>query len=108
MGTGQWQPWNRNDFAPNPINAVVVLNDPSVENNPNSDTLVILTNGPVQKPLKSYDGYDERNEIENGLFREDKQAWFIERPPRNTASAFRAHAYFTIIMMTLTTAFRTC
>jgi len=105
LGRGSHE--NRNDFAPNPINAVVVFNDRYVENNPNSDTLVILTNDSVKKRLIAYDGYDERSETENGLFWESKQAWFIERPARNTASAFRAHAYITIIMMALTTAFRT-
>jgi hypothetical protein len=105
LGSGSHE--NRNDFTPNPINAVVVLNDPYVENNPNSDTLVILTNDSVKKPLIAYDGYDERSEIENGLFRESKQAWFVERPARNTASAFRAHVYLTLITMALTTAFRT-
>ena len=105
LGSGSHE--NRNDFVPNPINAIVVLHDPYLENNPNSDTLVILTNGSVQEPLKSYDGFDERSEIENGLFREAKQAWFIERPTRNTANAFRAHAYLSLIVMALTTAFRT-
>lgn len=105
LGSGSHE--NRNDFVPNPINAVVVLHDPYMENNPASDTLVILTNGSVQKPLTTYDGYDERSEMENGLYREAKQAWFIQRPARNNADAFRAHAYLTLIMMMLTTAFRT-
>ncbi len=105
LGSGSHE--NRNDFLLNLIHAVAVLNDPYVENNPNSDTLVILINGSVKKPLIAYDGYDERSEIENGLFREAKQAWFIERPARNTTSAFRAHVYLTIIIMSLTTAFRT-
>ena len=105
LGSGSHE--NRNDFVPNPINAVVVLHDPYIENNPGSDTLVILTNGSVKKPLTTYDGFDERSEIENGLFRESKQAWFIERPARNTASAFSAHVYLTLITMALTTAFRT-
>jgi hypothetical protein len=98
---------NRSDFTPNPINAVVVVDDPYKVNNPNTDTLVILTNAPVLKPLKVYDGYDARSEIENTVFREAKQAWFIQRPPRNTASAFRAHVYLTMITMALTTAFQT-
>jgi len=105
LGSGSHE--NRNDFVPNPINAVVVLNDPYVENNPHCDTLIILTNGSVKKPLIAYDGYDERSEIENGLFRESKQAWFLQRPARNTANAFRAHVYLTLITMALTTAFRT-
>jgi len=98
---------NRSDFTPNPINAVVVVADPYKINNPNTDTLVILTNASVHKPLKVYDGYDARSEIENIVFREAKQAWFIQRAPRNTASAFRAHVYLTIITMALTTAFQT-
>jgi hypothetical protein len=104
-GSGSHQ--NRKDFTANPINAVVVLDDPFKRNNPNSDTLVILTNGPVQKPLRVYDGYDSRSEIENGLFREAKQAWFIQRPARNNANAFRSHVYLTVLMMALTAAFQT-
>jgi hypothetical protein len=105
LGSGSHE--NRNDFVPNPINAVVVLHDPYMVNNPDSDTLVILTNGSVKKPLTTYDGYDERSEMENGLFREAKQAWLIQRPARNNKNAFRSHVYLTLIMMALTTAFRT-
>jgi hypothetical protein len=97
---------NSKGFIPNPINAVAVLHDPFKENNPNSDTMVILTNAAIGKPLKAYDRYDERSEIENSLFREAKQSWFIERPAKNTGPAFRAHVYLTIITMALTTAFR--
>jgi hypothetical protein len=104
LGSGSHE--NRDGFVPNPINAVVVLNDPYKENNPHVQTMVILTNAPLKKPLGAYDRYDERSEIENSLFREAKQSWFIERPAKNTASAFRAHVYLTILMMGLTTAFR--
>ncbi len=97
---------NRKDFVANPINAVVVLHDPYKENNPHSKTLVILTNDSVNKPLKVYDGYDERSEIENSLFREAKQAWFIQHSPRNTIDGFRAHVYLTMITMALTGAFQ--
>jgi hypothetical protein len=105
LGSGSHE--NRKDFAPNPINAVVVQDDPYKRNNPGSDTLVILTNGAVDKPIKVYDGYDARSEIENSLFREAKQAWFIQRPARNNAAAFRSHVYLTLIVMALTTAFQT-
>lgn len=105
LGSGSHE--NRKDFTPNPINAVVVLDDPYKLNNPGSDTLVILTNGAVKKPFKVYDGYDARSEIENTLFREAKQAWFIQRPARNNAAAFRSHIYLTLIVMALTTAFQT-
>jgi len=98
---------NRKDFVPNPINAVVVVHDSYRENNPQADPLVILTNAAVKKPLRVYDGYDARSQIENTVFREAKQAWFIERPPRNTHMAFRAHVYLTLITMALTEVFQT-
>jgi len=105
LGSGGHE--NKKSFVANPINAVVVVNDPFKANNPNINTLIILTNGPVKKPLKAYDGYDARSEIENSMFRESKQAWFIQRPARNSIDGFRAHVYLTIITMALTTAFRT-
>ncbi len=104
LGSGSHE--NRNDFQPNPINAVVVLHDPYRENNPNIKTMVILTNGSVDKPLDIYDGYDARSEIENSLFRESKQSWHLKRPPVNTKAGFLVHAYLTILTMGLTTAFR--
>jgi hypothetical protein len=104
LGSGSHE--NRKDFVPNPINAVVVLHDPYKENNPNSKTMIILTNSPVNKPLKVYDGYDARSEIENSLFREAKQAWFIQRPSQNTEAGFRVHVYLTILTMALTTAYQ--
>ena len=104
LGSGSHE--NRNDFQPNPINAVVVLHDPYKENNPNIKTMVILTNGSVDKPLDIYDGYDARSEIENSLFRESKQSWHLKRPPVNSKAGFLVHAYLTILTMELTTAFR--
>ena len=104
LGSGSHE--NNKDFEPNPINAVVVLHDPYKENNPDSKAMVILTNSSVRKPLKVYDGYDARSEIENSLFREAKHAWFIHRPSQNTESAFRAHAYLTILTMALTVAYQ--
>ena len=104
LGSGSHE--NRKDFIPNPMNAVVVLHDPYMENNPEVKTLVILTNGPVSEPLKVYDGYDARSEIENSLFRESKQGWYIKRPPENSKAGFRVHAYLTILTMALTRAFR--
>jgi len=104
LGSGSHE--NSKTFMANPINAVVILNDPFMIKNPNANTMVILTNGPVKKPFIVYDGYDERSEIENGLFREAKQAWFIQRAPRNSEKAYRAHVYLTLVTMALTTTFR--
>ena len=104
LGSGSHE--HRKGFIANPINAVVVVTDPFKANNPNINTLIILTNGPVKRPLKAYNGYDARSEIENGMFREAKQAWHIQRPARNSIDGFRAHVYLTIITIALTTAFR--
>ncbi len=104
LGSGSHE--NSKDFVANPINAVVVLRDPFKESHPNSKTLVILTNGSLEIPLEAYDRYDARSEIENSMFREAKQAWFIERPMRNTKAGFRAHVYLTIMIMAMTTAYQ--
>jgi hypothetical protein len=104
LGSGSHE--NKKDFKPNSINAVLVLRDAYTEKNPNSNTLIILTNGPVDNALEVYDGYDARSEIENGLFRESKQGWFIKRPPENSRAGFLVHAYLTILTMALTRAFR--
>lgn len=104
LGSGSHQ--NSKSFVANPINAVVVIDDPFKLNNPDSKTLVILTNGSVENPLNTYDKYDTRSEIENALFRESKQSWFIQRAPKNTEAGYRVHVYLTILTMALTTAFR--
>jgi len=98
---------NSKAFVAKPINAVVMLESLFKKNNPNANTFVILTNGSVKKPLTVYDGYDARSEIENGVFREGKQSWFIERPAKNSAEGFRSHAYLTVLIAALTCAFRT-
>ena len=41
------------------------------------------------------------------MFREAKQAWFIQRAPKNTKAGFQAHVYLTVLLMALTTAFQT-
>jgi hypothetical protein len=105
LGSGSHE--NSNDFVPNPINAIVMLESPFKKNNPKANTFVILTNGSVKKPLAVYDGYDARSEIENGVFRESKQSWFIERPARNSIEGFRSHVYLTVLIEALTRAFRT-
>jgi len=104
LGSGSHQ--NSKSFTAKPINAVMVWHDPYKANNPDSKIMVILTNGSVDDPLNVYDRYDARSEIENALFREAKQAWFIERPPVNTKAGFMVHVYLTIFVMALTTAFK--
>jgi len=52
--------------------------------------------------------FDLKRPVEDNLadlFREAKQAWFIQRPSQNTKGGFRAHAYLTILTMALTLPF---
>jgi hypothetical protein len=97
---------NRADFEGNPINAIVVT---EFEHHiyAADKAKVFLTSLPVDDPLTVIDLYDLRSLIENTLFRELKQGWFLGRFPKKTADAVRGHVYLTILVFNLTNAFRT-
>jgi hypothetical protein len=57
--------------------------------------------------LTVIDLYDLRSLIENTLFRELKQGWFLGVFPKKTADAVRGHVFLTILVFNLTNAFRT-
>ena len=97
---------NRADFEGNPINAVVVTEfDHKVY--PNNKAKVFLTSLLVHDPLAVIDLYDLRSLIENTLFRELKQGWFLGVFPKKSADAVQGHVYLTILVFNLTNAFRT-
>jgi hypothetical protein len=96
---------NCKDFKPNPINAVVVRKWENKEFKPDKRK-VFLTNYEVKDPFKAFDSYDDRSLIENGLFREWKQKWFLEHPPKKTEKAIIAHVYLTAVAMATTWAYR--
>lgn len=92
---------NRKDFQGNPIHAVVVDlwdNEPSGR--------VYLTNGPADHPLEAFDDYDDRSTVENGLWREAKQAWDFEHYPQRNEAGVMVHVFFTLVVMALATAYR--
>lgn len=97
---------NRTDFEGNSINAIVVT-----EFNQHiyaaDKAKVFLTSLPVEDPLAVIDLYDLRSLIENTLFRELKQGWFIGHFPKKTADAVQSHVFLTILVFNLTNAFRT-
>jgi hypothetical protein len=97
---------NRAAFAGNPINAIVV-SEFEQKVYPNDKAKVFLTSLPVNDPLVAIDLYDLRSLIENTLFRELKQGWFLGVFPKKTADAVRGHVYLTILVFNLTNAFRT-
>jgi hypothetical protein len=97
---------NRTDFEGNPINAIVV-SEFEQKIYPHEKAKVFLTSLPVNDPLTVIDLYDLRSLIENTLFRELKQGWFLGVFPKKTADAVRGHVFLTILVFNLTNTFRT-
>jgi hypothetical protein len=93
----------RKAYEPDAVNAVVVT---EWNGHRFKDPLVILSSHDVKKPLGVFDRYDDRSLIENGCFRESKQDWSWERPPKNTEDGVNAHVYFTLAVMALVRTYR--
>lgn len=95
--------YQRKDYQPNPINAVVVLEWDGKEKNNH----VYLTNGSVTDPFEAFDSYDDRSLIENSLFKEGKGPWnLLQYFPQRNKQGVLVHVYFTMSVMALTTAYR--
>jgi hypothetical protein len=94
----------RTDYQGNPLNAVVVR---TWDNRTFAGGgTVYLTNGPVSDPFVVFDDYDWRSVIENGIFKEGKHPWHLTHFPQRTEAAVVVHCHFTLLVMTLTTAYR--
>jgi len=96
---------NRADFEGNPLNAVVVTEFEQHVYLPDK-AKVFLTSLPVTDALAVLDLYGLRSLIENTLFRELKQGWFIGHFPKKTADAVRGHVFLTLTIFNLTNAYR--
>jgi len=94
----------KKDYEPIPLNAVVVKTwdnkAPPVEKQ-----VVFVTNMDVKDPFIAFDRYDERSLMENNLFKEVKQNWHLEHPPKKTKEGVYIQTYTTMAMKALTTAF---
>jgi hypothetical protein len=94
----------KKDYEPIPLNAVVVKTwnnqTPSV-----GKQVVFVTNREVKDPFVAFDRYDERSLIENNLFRETKQSWHLEDPPKKTREGVFVQVYMVMAMKALTKAF---
>jgi hypothetical protein len=97
---------NRKDFQANPLNGIVVYEWTGKKHRPGQEK-VFLTSLPVDQPLDILDGYGLRSLIENCAFRELKQGWYLGKFPKKTAEAVRGHVFLTLIIFTLTNAYRT-
>ena len=95
----------RRDFAPNPINAVVVRQWQGKNYGPGGKT-VFLTNASVEEPLRPFDDDDDRSLMEHCCIKAAKQPWDLGHPPQKTGRAVRVHVVFTLLMCALATAYR--
>lgn len=97
---------NRSDFEGQPLNALVVTEfDHHVYTA--EQAKVFLTSLPVTDTLAVLDLYDLRSLIENTLFRELKQGWFLGCFPKKTDDAVCGHVFLTLTIFNLTNAYRT-
>lgn len=91
-------------YEPIPLNAVVVKSWDG--KTPTLDKQVVLvTNGEVKDPFVAFDRYDERSLMENNLFRQTKQNWHLESPPKKSREGVFVQVYMVMAMKALTTAF---
>jgi hypothetical protein len=97
---------NRKDFQPNPLNVIVVQEWEGKIYGADHEK-VFLTSLPVDQPLVVLDTYDLRSLIENCAFRELKQGWCLGKFPKRTQAAVRGHVFLTLVIFTLTNAYRT-
>ncbi len=97
---------NRKDFQANPLNVIVVEAWDGKTYRPGEEK-VFLTSLPIDDPLVVLDCYDLRSLIENCAFRELEQGWCLTNFPKRTQEAVRAHVFLTLVMFTLTNAYRT-
>lgn len=95
---------SKKDYEPIPLNAVVVKTWDN-RTPPVDKQVVFVTNGEVKDPFVAFDRYDDRSLMENNLFREVKQDWHLEDPPKKTREGVFVQVYMVMAMKALTKAF---
>ena len=94
----------KKDYEPIPLNAVVVKTWDN-QTPPVDKQVVLVTNREVKDPFVAFDRYDDRSLIENNLFRETKQDWYLEDSPKKTREGVFVQVYMVMAMKALTKAF---
>jgi len=94
----------KKDYEPIPLNAVVVKTWDN-QTPPVDKQVVLVTNREVKDPFVAFDRYDDRSLIENNLFRETKQDWYLEDPPKKTREGVFVQVYMVMAMKALSKAF---
>jgi hypothetical protein len=89
------------------LNAVVVTLWRHQAPDPLAGPRVYLSNGAVDDPWLTVDGYADRRWIENGLFRNSKPFWTLTRWfPQRTAAGVYCHLTFVVLLPAVATAYR--
>src|SRR4030043_25417 len=94
----------KKDYEPIPLNAVVIKTWDN-RTPPVDKQVVMVTNGEVKDPFVAFDRYDDRSLMENNLFREVKQGWYLQEPPKKTREGVFVQVYMVMAMKALTKAF---
>ena len=94
----------KKDYQPVALNAVVVKTWDN-KTPPMDKQVVLVTNGAVEDPFIAFDRYDDRSLIENNLFRDTKQNWCLQHPPKKTKEGVWVQVYVVMAMKALSTAF---
>jgi hypothetical protein len=94
----------KKDYEPIPLNAVVVKTWDN-KTPPVDKQVVFVTNGAIQDPFVAFDRYDDRSLMENNLFRDTKQNWHLENPPKKNREGVFVQVYLVMAMKALTKAF---
>jgi hypothetical protein len=92
------------DYHPLPLNAVVIKTWDN-KTPPEDKQVVLVTNGAVQDPFIAFDRYDDRSLIENNLFRDTKQNWHLQHPPKKNNQGVWVQIFMVMAMKALTSAF---
>ncbi|MCK5680889.1 hypothetical protein KAI46_08795 [bacterium] len=95
---------SKKDYEPIPLNSVVVKKWDNKIPDPEKQ-VVLITNLDVTDPFTIFDLYDDRSLMENNLFREVKQNWHFEHPPKKCKEGVYVQVYIVMAMKALTTAF---
>ena len=94
----------KKSFKPNRINGIVIKKwdgkDFEGKGGP-----VYITNLSINNPFRGFDYYDERSCIENSMFREGKQKWYLKRPGKRTEVGMTVHIFLTLFVLALTSAY---
>jgi hypothetical protein len=95
--------YNRRDFHPNPLNAVVVRKWHNRDYGL-AGHMVFPTNAAVHTLLQPCEADDDRRLIEHGSIKASRPQWRVTQPPQTTARAVRVHVLFPRLMCALATA----